>query len=198
MFTVSGAGVSLSAAAKQCTGTATHAAFWVLSLSAAGQSIEVPIFVDTGPAGGASYALTLCLSPSDVPNNNPQRSPFGAKLFDATVTVNGVFKAPCRREALEPDRNAVRRGNREGEHRRDDRGAGAQTAVPRKGVAEREEGREEDGRASSPRSSRPARRRRSAGRASSSSPAGRSSRAGRPTRAVSSGPSSPCRARQRR
>jgi hypothetical protein len=94
-FAVSGVGVSLSAAAKQCTGTATHAAFWVLSLSAAGQSIEVPIFVDTGPAGGASYTLTLCLSPSDVPNNNPQRSPFGAKLFDAIVTVTGVFKAPA-------------------------------------------------------------------------------------------------------
>jgi hypothetical protein len=95
MFTVSGAGVSLSAAAKLCTGTTTHAAFWVLSLSAAGQSIEVPVFVDAGPAGGPSYTLTLCLSPSDVPNSNPQRSPFGAKLFDATVTVNGVFKAPA-------------------------------------------------------------------------------------------------------
>jgi hypothetical protein len=94
-FTVSGTGVSLSAAAKQCTGTATHAAFWVLVLAAAGQSIEVPIFVDTGPSGGPSYVLTLCLSPSDVPNTNPNRSPFGAKLFDATVTVTGVFTAPA-------------------------------------------------------------------------------------------------------
>jgi hypothetical protein len=81
-FSVSGAAVPLSTAAKQCTGTPTHAAFWVLSLSAAGQSIEVPIFVDNGPAGGPS-------------NNNPERSPFGAKLFDAIVTVTGVFKAPA-------------------------------------------------------------------------------------------------------
>jgi hypothetical protein len=94
-FSVSGAAVPLSTAAKQCTGTPTHAAFWVLSLSAAGQSIEVPIFVDNGLAGGPSYTLTLCLSPSDVPNNNPERSPFGAKLFDAIVTVTGVFKAPA-------------------------------------------------------------------------------------------------------
>jgi hypothetical protein len=94
-FSVSGAAVSLSAAAKECTGSGTHAAFWVLSLSAAGQSIEVPIFVDTGPAGGPSYLLTLCLSPSDVPSTNPSRSPFGAKLFDATVTVAGVFTAPA-------------------------------------------------------------------------------------------------------
>jgi hypothetical protein len=94
-FSVSGTPVPLAAAATRCTGSATHSAFWVLTLSAAGQAIEVPIFVDAGPAGGPAYVLTLCLAAPDLPSNDPQRSPFGAKLFEATVTVNGVFTAPA-------------------------------------------------------------------------------------------------------
>src|SRR5437868_4332962 len=37
-----GVNVPLADAATRCTGTATHAAFWVLKLSAAGQTLEVP------------------------------------------------------------------------------------------------------------------------------------------------------------
>jgi hypothetical protein len=85
----------LAAAAAACTGTASHAAFWVLILSAAGQTLEVPIFVDTGPAGGPSYKLTLCLPPPDLPPGNPARATFGAKVFDATLVLNGVFTAPA-------------------------------------------------------------------------------------------------------
>jgi hypothetical protein len=91
----SGTPVPLAAAAAVCTGTASHAAFWVLILSAAGQTLEVPIFVDTGPAGGPSYKLTLCLPAPDLPPGNPARAAFGAKLFDATVVLNGVFTAPA-------------------------------------------------------------------------------------------------------
>jgi hypothetical protein len=90
-----GTPVPLAAVAAVCTGTASHAAFWVLILSAAGQTLEVPIFVDTGPAGGPSYKLTLCLPAPDLPPGNPARAAFGAKLFDATLILNGVFTAPA-------------------------------------------------------------------------------------------------------
>ena len=89
----SGQQVPLAAAATLCSGTATHAAFWVLVLSAAGQTLEVPILVDpvTGPvAAAASYQLTLCLPPSDIPESAGGAA-FGAKVFDADFTVKGIF-----------------------------------------------------------------------------------------------------------
>jgi hypothetical protein len=89
----SGQQVPIANAAMACTGTATHAAFWVLALTAAGQTLEVPIFVDptSGPvAAAASYTLTLCLPPSDIPENLGGAA-FGAKVFDANFTVKNVF-----------------------------------------------------------------------------------------------------------
>ena len=89
-----GVAVPLAAAASVCTGGAGHTAFWVLILSAAGQTLEVPIFVDARPGGVAAYILTICLPPPDLPPGNPARAPFGTKLFDAALTLNGVFTAP--------------------------------------------------------------------------------------------------------
>lgn len=91
----SGQQVPLAAAATRCTGTTTHAAFWVLKLSAAGQTLEVPLFID--PVAGAlavaaSYSLTVCLPPSDIPENLGGAA-FGAKVFDANFTVKDVFTA---------------------------------------------------------------------------------------------------------
>ena len=91
----SGVQVPLAAAATRCTGTATHAGFWVLKLTAAGQTLEVPLFVD--PVSGAlavaaSYSLTVCLPPSDIPESLGGAA-FGAKVFEANFTVKGVFTA---------------------------------------------------------------------------------------------------------
>lgn len=91
----SGVNVPLAAASTACTGTASHTAFWVLILSAAGQTLEVPIFVDAGPPGGPAYILTICLPPPDLPPGNPARAAFGAKLFDAALKLNGIFTAPA-------------------------------------------------------------------------------------------------------
>src|SRR2546430_302683 len=41
----------LAQASMTCTGTVTHAAWWLLVLTAAGQTLEVPLFVDPSPAG---------------------------------------------------------------------------------------------------------------------------------------------------
>jgi hypothetical protein len=90
----SGQQVPLARAATLCTMTATHAAYWVLVLTAAGQTLEVPLFVDpvsTAPLSAAvAYALTICLPPSDLPESAGGAA-FGAKVFEANFTVKGVF-----------------------------------------------------------------------------------------------------------
>jgi hypothetical protein len=90
--------VPISVAASRCTGSATHAAYWVLVLTAAGQTLEVPMFVDPVPAALpfaplVSYSLTLCLPPSDIPESLGGAA-FGAKVFEANFTVGGVFSPP--------------------------------------------------------------------------------------------------------
>lgn len=74
-----------------------HAAVWVLNLSVAGQSIQLPVYVD--PTSGAetalgAYRLVSCFGPPDVPQGTPGRSPFGTQLLDAKFTVDNVFVPP--------------------------------------------------------------------------------------------------------
>ena len=87
--------VPIAAAATQCTGTATHTAYWVLILQAAGQTLELPVFVDqvtTPPANAfASSSIQACLPPPDVPPGTPGRATFGFKLTRVDFRVNNVF-----------------------------------------------------------------------------------------------------------
>jgi hypothetical protein len=77
-----------------CTGGVTPLATWVMVLSAAGTALQVPTFLV--PTSGAQVALGpayigICLPPPDVPAGTPGRSTFGAKVYSATLTINGVF-----------------------------------------------------------------------------------------------------------
>ena len=92
--------VPIAAAAAQCTGTPTHTAYWILILQAAGQTLELPVFVDTPampPRPGvdasqfASASIQACLPPPDVPTGTPGRATFGFKLTQVNFKVNGVF-----------------------------------------------------------------------------------------------------------
>lgn len=77
--------------------TGTHLAVWNLALSVAGQAINLPVHVDqtTGAETAlGSYKLVVCLSPADVPQGTPGRSPNGAQLLEANFTVNNVFQVP--------------------------------------------------------------------------------------------------------
>ena len=87
----------LTAGATQCTGTPTHTAYWVLILQAAGQTLELPVYVDA-PAAGVANASTFaaasiqaCLPPPDVPSGTPGRASFGFKLTQVDFKVNNVF-----------------------------------------------------------------------------------------------------------
>jgi hypothetical protein len=87
-----GTNATLAATAVACTGTATHAATWNLSLTAAGQTLNVPVFVDA--TAGAETALggtkmQTCLASPDV--GAACAATFCAKLLDVDFTVSGVF-----------------------------------------------------------------------------------------------------------
>jgi len=72
-------------------------AVWILQLSVAGQTINLPVYLNptaSTEAGLGSAKLSVCLSPSDTPQGSPGRSPFGAQLKSATFTVNNVFTPP--------------------------------------------------------------------------------------------------------
>lgn len=97
--TVAGNPVPLAAQAMVCDGTATPNAFLLLVLTAAGQTLRVPAYVDAIPSGDprsafAAFVITFCLPAADLPPSNPARASFGAKLIKATLALKGVFIAP--------------------------------------------------------------------------------------------------------
>lgn len=92
---VAGPGQVPAEQAAACTQGAPTLATWVMVLSAAGQTLNVPAFL-VGTAGtpfaalGPAY-IQVCLPPPDVPAGVPGRATFGAKLYSAELTINGVF-----------------------------------------------------------------------------------------------------------
>jgi hypothetical protein len=87
-----GVQVPLANASNGCTGTTSHSAFWVMTLSAAGQTLEVPLFVDAVTLPFAKAVIQLCLPSPDVPP--PAGAAFGAKVVLAYLTLNSVFGSP--------------------------------------------------------------------------------------------------------
>jgi hypothetical protein len=79
-----------------CLGTTTPLASWVLVLSAAGQTLPVPAYLvataGTQAVLGPAF-IQVCLPPPDLPIGTPGRATFGAKLYSAELTINGVFSA---------------------------------------------------------------------------------------------------------
>ncbi len=81
------AGISL------CLAGAAASQTWVLHLTAAGQTLDVPLMVvpTAGPEASAGQAkLLVCLPPPDVPVGTPGRAQFGAKLLTATFGVSAI------------------------------------------------------------------------------------------------------------
>ncbi|MGI8480437.1 MAG: hypothetical protein ACR2M2_11415 [Gaiellaceae bacterium] len=82
------------AAQAACLGTVAPLASWVMVLTAAGQTLPVPAYLvatsGAQAALGAAY-IQVCLPPPDVPIGTPGRATFGAKLYSAELTINGVF-----------------------------------------------------------------------------------------------------------
>jgi len=84
---------TIMAAATACTQSTTHAATWALVLSAAGQTLQVPAWIDPTVAPETAFGadkITVCLPSPDIPQSAGGAA-FGAKLLDVNFTVNGVF-----------------------------------------------------------------------------------------------------------
>ena len=82
-----------AAAQAACTQGQTPTASWLLVLTAAGQTINLPAYII--PTAGAETALgpaklTFCLAPPDVPVAAGGAT-FGAKFLSAALSVDGVF-----------------------------------------------------------------------------------------------------------
>ena len=81
---------------QACIGTLSPLATWVMVLSAAGQTLPaIPTYLL--PTAGTAFAalspavIGICLPPPDVPPGTPGRATFGAKVYSAELTINGVF-----------------------------------------------------------------------------------------------------------
>src|SRR5581483_10224167 len=90
----------------QCTGIAKSQAVWVMNLSVAGQTLAIPIYVNSTAGAPDSalggYRLSICLPPPDVPAGTPGRAFQGAQLLEALLTLNaGVFTTPTRAGTFE-------------------------------------------------------------------------------------------------
>jgi len=88
-------GAVAAASQAACIQTATPAATWLMVLQAAGQTLNVPMYViaTTGTETAFGPAkIVVCLPPPDVPVALGGAT-FGAKLFQATFSVTGVFGA---------------------------------------------------------------------------------------------------------
>jgi hypothetical protein len=81
-----------TAAATQCGVSPQQT--WDLHLTAAGQTLDIPMFVvaTAGPEVTAGYSakLVVCLPPPDVPAGTPGRAVFGAKLLTATFGASAI------------------------------------------------------------------------------------------------------------
>jgi hypothetical protein len=91
---VAASGQVPAATQTACIGSSAPIATWVMVLSAAGQTLTVPTYLlpQSNAALGPAF-IAICLPPPDVPAGTPGRATFGAKVYSAQLTINGVFSA---------------------------------------------------------------------------------------------------------
>jgi hypothetical protein len=96
--TFGGVTAPLSTLGTTCTGTATHAGFWLINFTVNGTAFPVPAYVDditlADPLSDfANNRVTVCLPSPNLPAGNAARAPVGARVFQLSL-VPGVFSAP--------------------------------------------------------------------------------------------------------
>ena len=81
-----------------CLGAVTPGQTWYLHLTAAGQTLDIPMFLveaTTAEKAFASWKLVVCLPPPDVPVGTPGRATFGAKLLSASFSNTAIVNPPA-------------------------------------------------------------------------------------------------------
>lgn len=84
-----------AASQAACIQAVTPTASWLMVLQAAGQTLNVPMYLVATAGAETAYGpvkIVVCLPPPDVPVAAGGAT-FGAKLFQATFTVSGIFAA---------------------------------------------------------------------------------------------------------
>jgi hypothetical protein len=84
-----------AASQTACIQTAAPTSTWLLQLSAAGQTINLPAYLLPTTGAEAAFGpakLVFCLAPPDIPTEQGGAT-FGAKFLSAELTVSGVFGA---------------------------------------------------------------------------------------------------------
>jgi hypothetical protein len=84
---------NIVAAATRCTSVPTHQAVWILNAALAGQTIQIPVYVDQ--AAGV-VQLQVCFASPFVPSSQGGAA-LGAQLISADFIVFGVFTNPSTR-----------------------------------------------------------------------------------------------------
>jgi hypothetical protein len=73
-------------------------AVWNMNLSAAGETLVIPIYVNQTSGATAAlgaYDLKICLPAWDTPAGSPNHAFMGAQLLTADLTLNKIFTAPA-------------------------------------------------------------------------------------------------------
>jgi hypothetical protein len=78
---------AIVAASTTCTGKTTHNSIWVLNTSLQGQTVAIPVFVDSV---GPLVTMQVCLPSPDIPEASGGAK-FGAQLVLADFSIRGVF-----------------------------------------------------------------------------------------------------------
>lgn len=76
----------------------THAATWMMQLTASGQQLNIPMFIDKTTGNESSlavYKIVVCLPPPDLPQGTAGRAQFGAKLIAASFDMNAFTTPPA-------------------------------------------------------------------------------------------------------
>ncbi len=81
---------AIATASTRCTGTPTHGSVWVLNITISGQTLAVPMFVDSSATG---VRITVCLPSPFIPENQGGAR-FGAQLLTADVILNNAITNP--------------------------------------------------------------------------------------------------------
>jgi hypothetical protein len=88
---------TIASSVTDCTGTATHAALWVLAVQASGREVHVPVAVDAASApfsAFASHFMTICLSNPNIPQD-AGGAPLGLKLINARLNLRNILTLPA-------------------------------------------------------------------------------------------------------
>jgi len=91
---------SVGNASASCDNT-VHSLVWMMKLSGAGQTFDIPVFVDQTSGSEASFSsfrIVMCFKAPDVPVGTANRSTAGARFIEVGISSNQIISPTVRGE----------------------------------------------------------------------------------------------------